>query len=229
MKTVGMLGGMSWESTAEYYRIMNEMVAEKLGGLHSSKVIIYSFDFEELAGNMGVENWGNITQILGNGAKKLESAGSDMVLICTNTMHKVANEVSKAISIPLISIVDVTAKEIRKKGLNKVGLLGSKFTMEEDFYRTGLADKGIEALVPPSDDRILIHNIIFGELCRGIFDESSKNEVLRMISSLIDEGAEGIILGCTELPLIIKRGDVGVELFDTTYLHAKEAVNLALK
>jgi len=229
MKTVGLLGGMSWESTAEYYRIMNEMVLEELGGLHSSRVIIYSFDFEELAENMRVEDWEAITQILTAGAKKLEVAGSDMILICTNTMHKVADEISGAISIPLLSIVDVTAGEIKKKGLKRVGLLGSKFTMQDAFYRDRLADKGVKALIPSPDDRILIHNIIFDELCRGIFKESSKNEILRVISYLIDEGAEGIILGCTELPLIVKKGDVNTELFDTTYLHAREAVRLSLK
>jgi aspartate racemase len=229
MKTIGLLGGMSWESTAEYYRIINELVAEKLGGLYSAKCLLYSFNFEEITVRQKEGKWDELGKILGEVASKLEMAGADMVLICTNTMHKVAEDVQKMIGIPLVSIIDATAEEIRKKGLDVVGLLGTKFTMEDRFYRDGLEKHGIKSVIPEEEDRNFVHNVIFGELCKGIIKEESKERFLEIIDGLLDKGAEGIVLGCTEIPLLIKQDDVEVPIFDTTYIHAKKAVEIALE
>jgi aspartate racemase len=229
MKTIGLLGGMSWESTAEYYQIINELVAEKLGGLYSAKCLLYSFNFEEITVRQKEGKWDELGKILGEVASKLEMAGADMVLICTNTMHKVAEDVQKMIGIPLVSIIDATAEEIRKKGLDVVGLLGTKFTMEDRFYRDGLEKHGIKSVIPEEEDRNFVHNVIFGELCKGIIKEESKERFLEIIDGLLDKGAEGIVLGCTEIPLLIKQDDVEVPIFDTTYIHAKKAVEIALE
>jgi aspartate racemase len=229
MKTIGLLGGMSWESTAEYYRIINELVSKKLGGLHSAKCLLYSFDFDEITERQKAGKWDELGEILGEMAVKLEKAGADMILICTNTMHKVADDVQGMINVPLVSIIDATAEEIKEKGISKAGLLGTRFTMEDNFYRDGLESHGIEAVIPERDDRVFVHNVIFGELCKGIIKKESKKRFLEIIDSLLDQGAEGIILGCTEIPLLIKQEDVEVPVFDTTYIHAKKAVELALK
>ncbi len=229
MKTIGLLGGMSWESTLEYYKIINELVSKKLGGLHSAKCLLYSFDFEEVAEKQGAGKWDELGEMLGNAAGNLEKAGADFVLICTNTMHKVAEEVRKKISIPLISIIDVTAEEIKKKGLRKVGLLGTLFTMEDGFYSEQFIKHGIETVIPKREEREFIHNVIFNELCKGIFKDESKKKFLEIINGLIKKGAEGIVLGCTEIPLLIKQEEVEVPVFDTTEIHSRKAVELALE
>ena len=228
MKTIGLIGGMSWESTLEYYRLINELVSEKLGDLHSAKCLIYSFDFEEIAREQEKGNWKRLAEMLINSAKKLEVAGADFVLICTNTMHKVAKEVQERISIPVISIIDATAEEIKKKGLNKVGLLGTLFTMEDGFYSQQLAEHGIKTLIPEKQDREFVHRVIFDELCKGIFNGESKQRMVEIIEKLSKKGAEGVILGCTEIPLLIKQEDVSIPIFDTTFIHSKKAVELAL-
>ena len=228
MKTIGLLGGMSWESTVEYYRIINELTARKLGKLHSARCLLYSFDFEEIAERQREEKWDELAEMLAEAAKLLERAGAELMLICTNTMHKVADEVANAISIPLINIIDVTAEEIKSKGLRTVGLLGTKFTMEDEFYRRRLEKYGIEALIPERQERDFIHSVIFNELCKGIINPESKKAFIEIIERLQENGAEGIILGCTEIPLLIKRGDTDAILFDTTEIHARRAVELAL-
>ncbi|MFW6186352.1 MAG: aspartate/glutamate racemase family protein [Halobacteriota archaeon] len=229
MKTIGLLGGMSWESSLEYYRIINELVSQKWGKLHSAKCILYSFDFEEIVEMQSREDWEQMGDYLSLAAKKLENAGAELVLICTNTMHKVADKVARSINVPLINIVDVTAEEINAQKISEVGLLGTRFTMEDGFYTQRLEEKGISTLVPDEGDRELVHNIIFDELCKGIRTKESKQELLRIISDLESRGAKGIILGCTELPLLIKSHDINSELFDTTVLHATRAVELALE
>lgn len=229
MKTAGLIGGMSWESTLEYYRIMNEAVKEKLGGLHSAKCIIYSFDFEEIEKLQHEGRWKELAEIMADAARRLEKAGADFVVICTNTMHKVAEEVQKSISIPLLHIADVTAEKIKEKGLKKVGLLGTRFTMEEGFYRERLKEKhGIDVIIPKENERELVHRVIYDELCLGIVKRESKERFKEIIEGLVSRGAEGIILGCTEIPLLIKQEDADVPIFDTTTIHAKAAVELML-
>lgn len=229
MKTIGLIGGMSWESTVEYYRIINETVNGKLGGHHSGKLILYSVDFDEIVKLMKKDDWKEISERIKEVAQRLEKAGADFILICTNTIHKVAEEVEKSINIPLIHIVDVTAEEIKKKGLKTVGLLGTKTTMEDNFYKIKLKEHGIEVIIPEKNERELVDRIIFDELCRGIINPSSKDALMKIIDKLQSKGAEGIILGCTELPLIIKQEDVEIPIFDTTAIHAKSAVELALR
>lgn len=229
MKTVGLLGGMSWKSSVEYYRIINDLTSRKLGRLHSAKCILYSFDFQEIVEMQSREDWEQMGHYLIQVAQKLENAGADMVLICTNTMHKVADDVAGSIDIPLINIVDVTADEINSRGISEVGLLGTRFTMEDGFYTRRLEEKGISTLVPDDGDREVVHNIIFDELCKGIRTEESKQKLMEIISGLESRGAKGIILGCTELPLLIKPHDIDLELFDTTILHATRAVELSLE
>jgi len=230
MKTIGLIGGMSWESTAEYYRIMNETANERCGGLHSASCILYSFDFEEIASRQRDGDWEMLTSMMTDAARRLENAGADVVLICTNTMHLMADEVQDAIEIPLLHIVDVTGKAVADKGLSKVGLLGTRFTMEEDFYTGRLRDKyGLEVLIPPEDDRQAVHDIIFDELCSGIVKPESKETFARIMDDLHAVGAEGIILGCTEIPLLVSQEDAVCPLFDTTEIHARAAVDFALE
>lgn len=230
MKTIGLIGGMSWESSIEYYRIINKTVKEKLGGLHSAKSIMYSVDFGVIEVLLRLENWNELTYTLTEIAMKLEKAGAEMILICTNTMHKMADDIEKKISIPLLHIADAAAEKVKEKGLNKIGLLGTKFTMEEDFYKARMNQKyGLNVIIPESEDRKLINEVIFDELCVGVVNDSSKKKYLEIIQSLIKEGAEGIVLGCTEIPLLIKQEDVEVPIFDTTEIHAKKAVIYALE
>ena len=227
MKTIGLIGGTSWESTVEYYRLINELTREKLGGWHSAKCLIYSIDFAEIVQET---NWVKITSILCQAAKTLESGGAECILICANTMHKTAEDVQKTITIPLIHITDVTGEEIKKTGLKTVGLLGTKFTMEEDFYKERLSNKfGLEVIVPDNNDREFIHHTAYHELVLGIINQSSKEEFMRIIARLEKQGARGIILGCTEIPLLIKQDDVNILVFDTTQIHAGAAVEFALK
>ena len=228
MKTIGLIGGMSWESSAEYYRIINETVKEKLGGLHSAKCIMYSVDFEEVEKLQHEGKWKEATELMIDAAKRIERAGADFVLICTNTMHKMADDVQSSINIPLLHIVDATAEKIISKGLKKVGLLGTKFTMEEDFYKERLRKFGLEIVIPEEEEREIIHTIIFKELCLGEIKESSRKKFKDIIENLISKGAEGIILGCTEIPLLIREKDCSVPVFDTTRIHAQAAVEFSI-
>jgi len=230
MKTIGLIGGMSWESSKEYYRIINETVNEKLGGLHSAKCILYSLDFGESMEIKNTKGWGELTKVLMDAAQKLEAAGADVVLICTNTMHKLVPEIQRMISVPILHIVDATAEKILEKGLKRVGLFGTNMTMEEDFYKGRMRERfGIDVLVPDKDERDFIDTVIFAELCLGKMNSSSKTRFKEIIGKLVQNGAEGIILGCTEIPLLIKQEDVNVPIFDTTEIHAKAAVEYALK
>lgn len=229
MKTIGLIGGTTWLSTIEYYRIINETVKEKLGGAHSAHCILYSVDFDEfIIKHEG--KWDEIAVLFIEIAKKLERSGADFLLICANTLHKIADEIQDNINIPILHIVDVTAQEILKKGLSKVGLIGTEYTMEENFYKQRLKEKfNIETIVPDPNERKIIHNIIFDELTYEIIKQSSRDKYIKIINGLISRGAEGIILGCTEIPLLIKENDVDTIIFDTTSIHAKAAVEYALK
>jgi len=229
MKTIGLIGGMSWESTVEYYQIINELVKQRLGGLHSAKILMYSVDFEEIAKLQHEGRWKELTEVMVDIARRLEGAGADFLLICTNTMHKMADDVQQGINIPLLNIIDVTAERIKKLNLRKIGLLGTKFTMEDDFYKGRLIKKhGIEVVIPNDEERQVIHDIIYKELCLGVIKRSSKEKVKRILENLISKGAEGIILGCTELPLLIKQEDCNVPILDTTRIHAEAAVEYAI-
>lgn len=228
MKTIGMIGGMSWESSLEYYRIINEEVKERLGGLHSAKCIMFSVDFHELEKCMKKDDWGKIAGVLTGAGRSLEAAGADFIILCTNTMHKVSGEIQAGIHIPFLHIADITAQQVLSKGIKTVGLLGTKYTMEQDFYRSRLEAQGIKVLIPEEADRALIDAVIFNELCLGQINEESRSEYKRIIGSLMGQGAEGIILGCTEIGLLVKPEDSLVPLFDTTVVHAEGAVNYAL-
>ena len=230
MKTIGLIGGMSWESSLEYYRIINEKVKKELGELHSAQSIMYSVDFENIKNLQHEGKWDELTEIMIDAAQRLEKAGADLLVVCTNTMHKMANEVENSINIPLIHIADATAESIKKQNLNKIGLLGTKFTMEQDFYKGRLQEKhNIDVVIPSDEDREIVHKIIYNELCLGNIKDSSKNEYIRIIENLVEQGAQGIILGCTEIPLLIKQKDVSVPVFDTTTIHAEFAVLEAIK
>jgi len=230
MKTIGLIAGMSWESSLKYYQFINELVNKRLGGLHSAKIIMESVDLAEIESLQRQGEWGELEARMIDSAQRLELAGADCIVICTNTMHKTAPAVQDLISIPLIHIADATAEKIKEKGIKKVGLLGTKITMEQDFYKKRITDKyGIEVMVPYlADDLQAIDEIIFEELCKGKVFELSQVTVRRVINNLIHDGAEGIILGCTELQMLIKQKDAEVPLFDTTSIHAEAAANFAL-
>ncbi|MCX6132334.1 MAG: aspartate/glutamate racemase family protein [Ignavibacteriales bacterium] len=229
MKTIGLIGGMSWESSLEYYRIINETTKQKLGGFHSSQSILYSVDFEEVERLQHQAKWDELTELMVSAAQSLEKAGAELLVICTNTMHKMADDVQASISIPLLHIVDATAKQIQLQNLHTVGLLGTKFTMEQDFYRGRLSEKfGLKVLTPGDDEREIVHSVIYNELCQGEVKEPSRAAYVRIISNLVKRGAQGIVLGCTEIPLLVKQKDVAVPMFDTTSIHAKHAVEVAL-
>ena len=229
MKKIGLIGGMSWESSLEYYRIINETVKQRLGGLHSAESIMYSVDFDEIEKLQSQGNWQELTKVMIDSAQKLEKAGADLVIICTNTMHKMAGEVQNSVNIPLLHIADATAEKIKEKGCKKVGLLGTRFTMEEDFYKGRLIEKhGLEVIVPNSEERQIVHDIIYNELCLGEIKETSKEQFKKVIENLVKNGADGVILGCTEIPLLIKQEDVKVLLFNTTKIHAEYAVDYAI-
>lgn len=229
MKTIGLIGGMSWESSAEYYRIINQTTKEALGGLHSAKMVIYSVEFAEIVRLQHEGKWDELTAIMVDAAKCLERAGAELIVIGTNTMHKMAAEVENATSLPLLHIADATATRIIEKRLKKVALLGTRFTMEQDFYMGRLAKKhGLDVIVPSAEDREIVHRIIYNELCQGTILESSKKEYLRIIADMEKQGAEGVILGCTEIPLLVKQADITIPIFDTTTIHAQEAVRMAL-
>lgn len=229
MKTIGLIGGMSWESTVDYYRIINQEVARRLGGLHSAKILMYSVAFGELEPLMREGKWDEIGGHMATIAKTLESGGADVILLCTNTVHKVAGWIEGAITVPFIHIADATGEEITRKGLKKVALLGTRYTMEGDFYRDRLTEKfGLSVLIPPDEERGIINDVIFNELCKGVINQSSKDQFKAVIKGLVARGAEGIILGCTEIPMLIKQGDCPVPLLDTTSIHALRAVEYAL-
>lgn len=229
MKTIGLIGGMSWESSLEYYRIINETVKEKLGGLRSARIVMYSFDFEDVAKLQHEGRWDEATDLIIKAAQRLEKAGAELLVICTNTMHIVADEVQKNIKIPLLHIADATAEEIKAKGLNKIGLLGTRFTMEKDFYKSRLVKKhGLEVIIPSEHERQIVHDIIYNELCRGEIKKSSREQFSKIIQKLVENDSEGIILGCTEICLLVKQQDVQVPLFDTTAIHATTATSFAI-
>jgi len=230
VKTIGLIGGMSWESSLEYYRIVNQLVKEKLGEPHSAKCIMYSVDFAEYENLQHEGKWAELTEKMVDIGKKLEATGSDLVLICTNTMHKMAPQVQESIKVPLLHIADAAADEIKSRNMKKVGLLGTKFTMEQDFYKKRIQKKhDIEVIIPDDKERDTVHNVIYKELISGIINESSRKKFQKIIENLKDRGAEGVILGCTEIPLLIKDKDSVIPVFDTTMLHAKKAVEMAFK
>ncbi|MGN5723828.1 aspartate/glutamate racemase family protein [Acinetobacter calcoaceticus] len=228
MRTIGLLGGMSWESTSLYYQQINKMVHRKLGKLHSAKVIINSVDFEEIAALQAKGLWQEAGSYLAEQAQNLEKAGADCILVCTNTMHKIAAQIEDSISIPFLHIADATAKEILSQNIGKVALLGTAFTMEQDFYKARLQDYGIEVIIPNEADRKIVHSIIYEELCLGVINPDSQQKYIAIVERLIAEGAQGVILGCTEICMLIGELKFSVPLFDTTTIHAKEAVSFSL-
>lgn len=228
MKTIGLLGGMSWESTQTYYRLLNENVKTALGGLHSAKVVLYSVDFAEIEALQHQGNWDETGRILSAAGQAVESAGAEVLLIGTNTMHKVAPQIEASISIPLLHIADATAQVLLDADIDRIGLLGTRFTMEQAFYRERLEAKGIEVLTPNATQRDGIHRIIYEELCQGVISERSRAEYLAVVDELAAHGAQGVILGCTEIGLLIQQAHTPVPLFDTTRIHAKQAVAYAL-
>ena len=230
MKTVGLLGGMSWESTVGYYRAINEGVKAELGGLHSAKIAMYSVDFEPIEKLQHQGDWDGTATILSDAARNVQAAGADVLLICTNTMHKVAAQIEAAIDIPILHIADATAEVLLDQGVKTVGLLGTGFTMEQDFYKGRLSEKyGLNVLVPDQPDRDIVHRVIYDELCLGKIESDSKAEYLRIIQKLADDGAEAVILGCTEIGMLVQQTDTAVRLLDTTAIHAQKAVEFALK
>ena len=229
LKTIGLIGGMSWESTVTYYKIINETVKEKLGGLHSAKCILYSVDFQEIEECQANGNWEKSGEILGEAANNLEKAGADFIVICTNTMHKVVNQIKEKISIPILHIAEMTAEKILEKGLKNIALLGTKYTMEQDFYKSKLIEKGINVIIPDKNDIETINEVIYDELCLGTINFNSKKKFLEIVDKLRSKGAEGIILGCTEIGLLIKNEDTDVPLFDTAIIHAEQAAMYSIK
>ena len=228
MKTIGLIGGMSWESTVTYYQVINETIQKELGGLHSARCILYSVDFDEIEKYQARGEWDKSAEVLAAAARALERAGADFIVICTNTMHKVAPEISKAVAIPLLHIADMTALELKKAHINTVGLLGTKYTMQQDFYRSVLKDNGIEVIVPHDTEIEIVNNVIYNELCLGNIVAQSKAAYLNIIADLFKRGAQGVILGCTEIGLLVQQSDTAVPLFDTTLIHAQYAASKSL-
>lgn len=228
MKRIGLLGGMSWESTIEYYRLVNELVAERLGGLHSADCILRSVDFTEIELLQREDRWAEAGERLAREAQALEAAGAELLVLCTNTMHKVAAEIELALTIPFIHIGDTTADAVKAAGHTKVGLLATGYTMEQDFYVGRMRDRGLDVIVPGRADRRIVHGVIYDELCRGVIKARSRDEYRRIMRRLADDGAQGILLGCTEIDLLVGQEDSPVPVFDTTRLHAERAVTLAL-
>ena len=228
-RVIGLLGGMSWESSAQYYRLINEGVRDRLGGLHSARCLMWSVDFAEIAELQHEDRWVEATSVVIEGAERLRAGGADFLLICTNTMHRMADEVQAAVDLPLLHIADPTAERIRSSGFNRIGLLGTAFTMEQDFYKGRLASRhGLEVLVPDAADRADVHRVIYDELVKGRVAETSREAYRQIIDRLVRQGAQAIIMGCTEIMLLVKPEDSAVPLFDTTALHAEAAVDWAL-
>ncbi|MCD8138247.1 MAG: aspartate/glutamate racemase family protein [Planctomycetaceae bacterium] len=228
MKTIGMLGGMSWESTVTYYQVVNRLVKERLGGLHSAKCALVSVDFHGLEAAMAQGDWDAVAATLAAGGRQVEAAGADFLLICTNTMHKVAPQVEAALGIPLLHIADATADAMAARGIHKAALLGTAYTMEQDFYTKRLAARGFDVIIPGPDVRARLNRVIFDELCRGIITPESKSFAREIVAAMQAQGAEGVILGCTEIGLIIAQDDTDCPLFDTALIHAAAAVDRAL-
>jgi aspartate racemase len=229
MKTIGLIGGMSWESSLEYYRIINETTKARLGGFHSAKCLMYSVDFAEIEELQHQDRWDDAAQLMIDAAQRLEHARADFVVICTNTMHKSADEIQSNVHIPLLHIADATAQKIKDAGIHKIGLLGTRFTMEHNFYKGRLVDQfGLDVIIPNPTERDVIHRVIYDELCLGVIKSQSREEYVRIMNNLVQAGAEGIILGCTEIELLVHEGDALVPLFPTTKIHAIAAVEYAL-
>lgn len=229
MKTIGLIGGMSWESTADYYRRLNQLVKQRLGGLHSAKILLHSVDFAEIEALQARGAWEEAGHQLAQVAISLEAGGADFLVLCTNTMHKVAPAIERACHLPLLHIADPTAAAIRQAGFTRVGLLGTRFTMEQDFYRGRLVNRhGLQVIVPDDDGRDLVHRVIYEELCLGIVRESSREGYRQVIARLVDQGAQAVILGCTEIAMLVSAADSPVPVFDTTAVHAQAAVDVAL-
>lgn len=230
MKTIGLIGGMSWESSIEYYRIINETAKEKLGGLHSAKSLMVTVDFAEIEKLQHEDRWDEAAQILVNCAQDLERGGADFIVLCTNTMHKLADQITASVKIPFLHIADATAQKIAAAGMKRIGLLGTRFTMEHDFYKGRLIQNfGLDVLIPEKTDRDIIHRVIYDELVQGKIVDSSREEYKRIMQALVEQGAEGIILGCTEIELLVGQADCRVPLFPTTLIHAMAAVEKALE
>lgn len=229
MKTIGLIGGMSWESTVTYYQILNETIKKQLGGLHSAKILLYSVDFQEIEECQANGDWDKSAEILTIAAKNLESAGADFIVICTNTMHKIVPQMQKQINISIIHIAEATAEVLKEKKISKVALLGTKYTMKQDFYKEKLISTGVEVLIPNDEDVELVNNVIYDELCLGIINESSKKEYLRIIEYFKEQGAQGVILGCTEIGLLIKQQNTELPIFDTTQIHAIKAAMFSIE
>ena len=229
MKTIGLIGGMSWESTVTYYQIVNETIKHELGGLHSAKTFLYSVDFAEIEEYQTNGEWAKSAEVLTEAAINLEKAGADYIIICTNTMHKVVPEIQKHISIPIIHIAEATAEELKKKDISKVGVLGTKYTMTQEFYKNKLIDAGVDVVIPDQEGVEIVNDIIYNELCLGIISETSKLKYLAIIDELENKGAQAVILGCTEIGLLIRQKDVKLPVFDTTRIHAAKAALLAIE
>lgn len=229
MKTIGLIGGMSWESTTSYYQIINEAIKRELGGLHSAKILLYSVDFAEIEHYQAVGDWDKSAQVLADIAQRLEQAGADFIVICTNTMHKVAPQIQKKIAIPILHIAQATAQALVDDGIRKVGLLGTKYTMTQDFYKEKLLESGLEVLIPDQAGIADVNRIIYDELCLGDIRESSKQTYLTVIDDLKNAGAEAVILGCTEIGLLVKQSDIALPLYDTTVIHAEKAAKMGIE
>ncbi|ORJ31494.1 aspartate racemase [Streptococcus oralis subsp. tigurinus] len=229
MKTIGLIGGMSWESTTSYYQIINETIKRELGGLHSAKILLYSVDFAEIEHYQAVGDWDKSAQVLTDIAQRLEQAGADFIVICTNTMHKVAPQIQKKIAIPILHIAQATAQALVDDGIRKVGLLGTKYTMTQDFYKEKLLESGLEVLIPDQAGIADVNRIIYDELCLGDIRESSKQTYLTVIDDLKNAGAEAVILGCTEIGLLVKQSDIALPLYDTTVIHAEKAAKMGIE
>ena len=229
MKTIGLIGGMSWESSAVYYELINKKVKQLLGGFHSCKSIMLTVDFAEIEKLQHEGNWAALDKMMADAAKRLEAVGADIVVLCTNTMHLCSEAIKQSISIPFLHIAEATAQEIQKQGIKKVALLGTKFTMEKDFYKSILInDFKIEVLIPSEEEREIVHNVIYNELVQGVIKDESREQYKTIIHNIEHQGAEGVILGCTEIPLLISQADVNIPVFDTTKIHAEKAVEWAL-
>lgn len=229
MKTIGLLGGMSWESTVTYYQTINALVKQQLGGFHSAKILLYSVNFDPIEKLQHKGDWAGTAEILTKAAMNLENGGADFLLICTNTMHRVAPQIQESLTIPILHIADATAEELKKSKINKVGLLGTAFTMEHDFYKGRLREKhGLKVITPDQEDRTLVHDVIYNELCMGKFNENSKNAYMQVIEKLKESGAEAVILGCTEIALLVGKEKTSIPMFDTAKIHAQQSVKLAL-
>lgn len=229
MKVIGLIGGIDWESTVTYYKLINETIKKQLGGFHSAKILLYSVDFDEIEKHQSNDEWDKSAELLADIAKRLEIAGADFIVICTNTMHKVAAKIQKHISVPIIHIAEATAETLAENGIQKVGLLGTKYTMTQDFFKGKITDTGVDIIVPDEPDIETINAVIYNELCNGMVKGSSRTKFLEIIDNLAKRGAEGVILGCTEIGLLVRQEDTNIPIFDTTLIHARKAALLSIQ